>query len=76
MVNDKRVDPKNCPKIFDKWDKIILRCCSTSENELKFQKEIRDPIGKQLFALGFNSNLHDMSSPWVGMNFLSQILRL
>ncbi len=72
MVNDKRVGPKNCPKIFDKWDKIYFGdVAPTSENELKFQKEIRDPIGKKLFALGFNSNLHDMSSPWVGMNFLS-----
>ena len=36
-----------------------------------FQKEIREPIGNKIKALGFNTNLFDMSSPWVGMNFLS-----
>ena len=57
---------------FQQWDKIYFGdVAPTSENELKFQKEVRDPIGKQLFELGFKSNLHDMSSPWVGMNFLS-----
>ena len=72
MINDKRVNSKNCPPIFDNWDKIYFGdVAPTSENELKFQKEVRDPIGKQLLELGFKSNLHDMSSPWVGMNFLS-----
>ena len=39
--------------------------------ELKFQKEIRDPIAKEIESLGFQTNLVNMSSPWVGMNFLS-----
>ena len=39
--------------------------------ELRFQNEVRDPIGRKLSALGFKTNLHDMSSPWVGMNLLS-----
>ena len=72
MINDKRVNSTNCPKIFNKWDKIYFSdVAPTSEPELEFQKEVRDPIGKELNALGFKTNLHDMSSPWVGMNFLS-----
>ena len=72
MINDKRVNSSNCPKIFNKWDKIYFGdVAPTSEPELKFQKEVRDPIGKELTELGFKTNLHDMSSPWVGMNFLS-----
>ena len=43
----------------------------TSAAELKFQNEVRDPLGYELESLGFQTNLHDMSSPWVGMNFLS-----
>ena len=42
-----------------------------SEQELKFQNEVRDPLGNELKALNFETNLHDMSSPLVGMNFLS-----
>jgi len=72
LLNDTRVSEKNCPKIFDTWDKIYFsKVAPTSEVELKHQKEIRDPIGYEIESLGFTTNLHDMSSPWVGLNFLS-----
>lgn len=72
LLNDTRVNEKNCPPLFKKWDKIYFGdVAPTSEPELKFQKEVRDPIGYQLETMGFQTNLHDMSSPWVGMNFLS-----
>ena len=72
LLNSTRVNEKNCPPLFNKWDKIYFGdVAPTSEPELKFQKEVRDPIGYQLEELGFQTNLHDMSSPWVGMNFLS-----
>ena len=28
-------------------------------------------VGYELKEMGFQTNLHDMSSPWVGLNFLS-----
>jgi len=72
LLNSARVNERNCPKIFDKWDKIFFGdVAPTSEHELKFQKEVRDPLGHELKALGFQTNLHDMASPWVGMNFFS-----
>jgi N-dimethylarginine dimethylaminohydrolase len=72
LLNDTRVSEKNCPKIFKSWDKIYFsEVAPTSEAELKYQKEFRDPIGFELESLGFTTNLHDMSSPWVGLNFLS-----
>jgi glycine amidinotransferase len=72
MLNSTRVNEKNCPEIFANWDKIYFDdVAPTSEAELKFQKEFRDPLGNQIEALGFQTNLHGMSSPWVGMNFLS-----
>ena len=72
LLNSTRVNEKNCPRIFDKWDRVYFGdVAPTSEAELKFQKEVRDPLGNELEGLGFQSTLHDMSSPWVGMNFLS-----
>ena len=72
LINGARVNEKNCPKIFNKWDKLYFSdVAPTSESELKFQKEIRDPIAKEIESLGFQTNLVNMSSPWVGMNFLS-----
>jgi glycine amidinotransferase/scyllo-inosamine-4-phosphate amidinotransferase 1 len=72
MLNSTRVNDSNCPEIFNKWDKLYFSdVAPTSDAELRFQKDVRDPIGNELESLGFKTNLHDMSSPWVGMNFLS-----
>ncbi len=72
LLNSKRANPKNLPKIFDKWDKIWFDdVAPTREEELNFQREVRDEIAKELSDLGFKTNLGYMSSPWVGMNLLS-----
>jgi glycine amidinotransferase/scyllo-inosamine-4-phosphate amidinotransferase 1 len=72
LLNDTRVTENNCPSLFRTWEKLYFsEVAATSESELKHQKEFRDPIGYELEALGFATNLHDMSSPWVGLNFLS-----
>ena len=72
LLNDTRVNEKNCPVLFKGWDKIYFGdVAPTSDSELKFQKEVRDPLGYELESLGFQTNLRDMASPWVGMNFLS-----
>ena len=72
MLNSRRVSEKNCPSIFDSWDKIWFdEVAPTSETELSFQKDVREPLAAELESLGFETNLRGMSSPWVGMNFLS-----
>jgi len=72
LLNDTRCNEKNCPALFKDWDKIYFSdVAPTSESELNHQRDIRDPIGTQIEELGFYTNLHDMSSPWVGLNFLS-----
>ena len=72
MLNSTRVNENNCPEIFEKWDKFWFDdVAPTSDAELEFQKNVRDPVATELESLGFATNLRDMSSPWVGMNFLS-----
>ena len=72
LLNSVRVNEKNCPSLFDKWDKIYFEdVAPTSVAELEFQRTVRDPLGSRLEELGFQTSLHDMSSPWVGMNLLS-----
>ncbi len=72
LLNDTRVNEKSCPELFKDWDKIYFsEVAPTSESELSHQKNLRDPIGDELERMGFHTNLHDMSSPWVGLNFLS-----
>jgi glycine amidinotransferase len=72
LINSIRVNPKNCPPLFDKWEKIWFSdVAPVSEQEMKFQREVRDLKAKELEALGFMTNLELTASPWVGMNFLS-----
>jgi N-dimethylarginine dimethylaminohydrolase len=72
MLNSTRVDEKNCPPLFQNWEKLWFDdVAPTSNAELEFQKSVREPIANELEGLGFGTNLRDMSSPWVGMNFLS-----
>lgn len=72
LLNSVRVNSRNCPKIFDKWDKIWFSdVAPVTDEEIKFQIEVRDPIAKKLAELGFETNLELTASPWVGMNFLS-----
>ncbi len=72
VLNDVRVNSKSCPKLFDKWDKIWFSdVAPVSEHEMKFQRDVRDPIGKEIASLGFETTLELTASPWVGMNFLS-----
>lgn len=72
LLNSARVNNSNCPEIFKSWDKIWFSEVSpVSESELAFQKNVREPIGKRLVKLGFTTNLLNMASPWVGLNFLS-----
>lgn len=72
LLNSTRVNEKNCPPIFKKWEKIYFSdVAPTTQQELEFQKNVRDPLTKKLADLGFGTNLCEMASPWVGMNVLS-----
>ena len=72
LLNSTRVTERTCPPLFDKCEKIYFEdVAPTSDPELDFQRNVRDKLAKQIEALGFQTNLNDMSSPWVGMNLLS-----
>lgn len=72
LLNSMRVSEKNRPALFDSWDRIYFDdVAPVPEQELDLQKNLRDTIRCELAALGFESNLSLMASPWVGMNLLS-----
>jgi len=72
LLNSVRVNFRNCPSIFDKWEKIWFSdVASVTEAEMKLQREVRDVKAKELEELGFQTNLELTASPWVGMNLLS-----
>jgi len=72
LLNSTRVNEKNCPKIFDKWEKIWFEdVAPVTEEEVDFQRSVRDKINATLVQMGFETNLELMGSPWVGMNLFS-----
>jgi glycine amidinotransferase/scyllo-inosamine-4-phosphate amidinotransferase 1 len=72
LLNSTRVNEKNVPQIFKTWDKLYFSdVAPTSDAELEFQKNVRDKLADEIEAMGFETNLRELSSPWVGLNVLS-----
>jgi glycine amidinotransferase len=67
-----RVNPQNCPSIFDKWEKVYFDAIEPyPEKAVAFQENVRKVTYEKLAKLGVESDIRTMSSPWIGMNVLS-----
>ncbi len=72
LLNGDRVDENTIPKIFDKWQKIYFTdVAQIPEYELKFYKEVRKPVARELKSMSFSSPIEHISSPWGGLNVFS-----
>ena len=72
LLNSVRVNEDNCPPLFDRWDKLYFDdVAPLPAQEADLQRNVRDRIRVQIAELGFETNLGQMASPWVGMNVLS-----
>lgn len=72
LLNGVRVNPKNCPSIFNKWDKIYFtEVVSTPSKTLDFHNTVRKKVAAELSAMGMETDLDHIASDWIGMNLLS-----
>ena len=72
LLNASRVKENNCPPIFNDWEKIWFDKITPYPHEiLEFHRNVRLKIYAKLLKLGFESNLNNIHSEWVGMNLLS-----
>ena len=72
LLNGVRVNAENCPEMFVKWERIYFEdMAPVPDEELEFQKNVRDKAYRELAELGINSDLNHISSPWAGLNVLS-----
>jgi N-dimethylarginine dimethylaminohydrolase len=72
LLNSVRVSKKNCPKIFKKWKKIYHSdVAPVPDYELNFHNNIRKDMASKIRGLGFSNDIDSISSPWIGLNFLS-----
>jgi len=72
LLNGARVTEATCPRIFNGWDKLYFTdVAPLPQAEIEFHTSTRIPVAKELHALGMESSLHHISSPWAGLNVMS-----
>jgi len=72
LMSGERVNPGNCPKIFEKWDKIYFNdIAPTPPSTLDFHQNVRKKVHAECHALGIETDLDHLASDWIGMNVLS-----
>jgi len=72
LLNSVRVNEANLPRLFDSWEKVWFDdVAPVTAQEIELQKNVRDAIRSRIATLGFETNLGQIASPWVGMNVLS-----
>lgn len=72
LLNASRVNAANCPKIFEKWDKIYFSDIKPTPKEtLEFHEKTRKRIHGELAQLGIQTDIDHLASDWIGMNVLS-----
>lgn len=72
MLNAQRVNERNCPKLFDKWEKIYFNDIVPYPTQtLEFLRNVRVPTYGELKKLNVESSINSISSEWIGMNIIS-----
>ena len=72
LINSVRVPKNRVPNIFKKWKQIFFSdVVNLPDDEINFQKKVRDKFYSKLKDIRVNSYLNSISSPWAGLNVLS-----
>ena len=72
LLNGARVNADTAPAIFNGWKKIFFTdVAPLPEAEVEFHRSQRLPVYEELRALGVESGLNHISSPWAGLNVMS-----
>jgi N-dimethylarginine dimethylaminohydrolase len=72
LLNGARVNEQTCPGIFNGWNKLYFTdVAPLPVEEIEFHTKVRIPVSRELHAIGVESSLHHISSPWAGLNVMS-----
>lgn len=72
LLNASRVNGRNCPAVFEKWDKIYFGdIAPTPPATLEFHETTRKRIFRELAQMGVTTDIDHLASDWIGMNVLS-----
>jgi len=71
LLNRLRVSPETCPELLAGWDQIYFGdAAPVPQAEIDFHESVRVPVGKRLAAMGVETTLESLTSPWIGLNLL------
>lgn len=71
LLNRLRVTPETCPTVLHCWEQIYFGDAEpVPRAEAEFHERVRMPVARRLAELGVDTPLHDLSSPWIGLNLL------
>lgn len=72
LFNGARVNESNAPDIFDRWECLYFDDpAPLAKDEIDHHENVRRPVHAELAAIGVESHLDQISSPWAGLNVLS-----
>lgn len=71
LLNALRVRPETCPDVLADWQKIYFAdAAPVPREEVEFHERVRLPVARRLAAMGVESTLDSLTSPWIGLNLL------
>ena len=72
LLNGDRVNEKNCPPIFDSWEKIYFHdIVGYPPHVIEFHRTVQKTYHEALNRYNVLNDLDDISSVWTGMNLFS-----
>jgi glycine amidinotransferase len=71
LLNSLRVSPDTCPEILAGWRQVFFGdAAPVPAAEVDFHERVRVPVAGRLAALGVETTLDQLTSPWIGLNLL------
>ena len=71
LLNRLRVTPETCPQVLSGWEQIYFaEAAPVPAAEVEFHERVRLPIARRLAAMGVETTLEHLTSPWIGLNLL------
>lgn len=71
LLNRLRVSPETCPAVLAEWKQIYFaEAAPVPAAEIEFHEKVRMPVAGHLAAMGVETTLDQLTSPWIGLNLL------
>jgi len=71
LLNGLRISRETCPEVLAGWEQIYFAETEPiPAAEIEFHERVRVPVANRLKAMGVETPLGQLTSPWIGLNLL------